>query len=259
MEKKNYFYDLHCHTEKSDCSPADIKSIVRMAKERGLDGVAITDHNVTYKGPLSINGIDIIPGNEITVTEENHLLAFFVTEDIEERKGFEKTISEIRRQGGYAVWAHPLRRGNAFPKKGEEFYSLFDGLESGNAMNEKKEKDLISKKAQQFSLLQTAGSDAHTGGQVGMSVLKVPRKITKENFRDVLREGEIVRRNEISGFRKSHKKWEKFLILRLKTILMADNYAIPKKIFFYLFFRNYLRLRNRRLEKMKFNHKKDEK
>ena len=41
-------YDLHCHTVFSDGS-TDVKDLLRAAERKGLDGIAITDHD-TFEG-----------------------------------------------------------------------------------------------------------------------------------------------------------------------------------------------------------------
>jgi hypothetical protein len=83
MKNKFYFCEFHCHTSVSLDSPAKIENIVAVAKERGVDVIAVTDHNKVYKGPSLIDGVHIIPGSEITTKEGEHLLGYFISEDIE--------------------------------------------------------------------------------------------------------------------------------------------------------------------------------
>ncbi len=37
--------DLHVHTSYSPCSNLSLRTIETVARKRGLDGIAITDHN----------------------------------------------------------------------------------------------------------------------------------------------------------------------------------------------------------------------
>ena len=70
-------YDLHVHTDYSPCSTNRIAKILRQAKEKGLSGIAVTDHN-TIKGAIELKKLnkdenfDIIIGEEIE-TEIGHL------------------------------------------------------------------------------------------------------------------------------------------------------------------------------------------
>ena len=55
--------DFHVHTCYSCDSSITLKEVVVFAKKRGLDGVAVTDHN-TVKGALKLKTRDllIVPG-----------------------------------------------------------------------------------------------------------------------------------------------------------------------------------------------------
>ncbi len=225
-----------------------------MAKKRGLTGIAITDHNKVYKGPASIDGIDIIPGVEISVEDDKyHILAYYVTENIKRNRGIKETVADVRKQKGYVVWAHPLRDKNIFEEEEREVISLMDGLEAGNAMNTQEERDAIEREAIGSSVVFTAGSDGHTSGQVGTGVVCVDERITKDNFVSVLGRAEIIIFPEIVRFRHTNKKW-KVVVRFLKKILPVNRSILLKKIFMKMFIRNHLRLNNIFLKKMKISY-----
>ncbi len=76
--------DLHIHTLLSPCGDLEMSpaNIIRIAKERKLDMIAITDHNCTKHCRLTqqigLNvGVSVICGVEVTTKEEVHCLAFF--------------------------------------------------------------------------------------------------------------------------------------------------------------------------------------
>ena len=76
--------DLHCHTTESD-GTATPTEMVKAASDRGLDAIAITDHNTgngldEAKAAGQELGIVVFPGVELTVTSGEsgiHLLALF--------------------------------------------------------------------------------------------------------------------------------------------------------------------------------------
>jgi PHP family Zn ribbon phosphoesterase len=79
-----YKSDLHIHTCLSPCADLFMtpKRIIEKAQERGLDIIAICDHNssenVNYVFEAAIkSGITIIAGMEITTSEEVHILGLF--------------------------------------------------------------------------------------------------------------------------------------------------------------------------------------
>lgn len=255
MEKKYYYYDLHCHTTDSADAPMTVKKLIKTAKERGIDGVAITNHNKVYLGKENIDGVEIIPGSEISVNNGDHLLAYFVNKKIEERLGFLKSVEEVHKQGGFAVWAHPTRENGVFNKGFEEVFSVLDGLEI-NGMDSKEENQLVFDASKEYNLLKTAGSDAHTEGQLGVAVLKVKEKINKENFLEVIKNGEVIVREEFSNFKKKDHETRRKISKIQKHIPFRKNNFV-KIIFAKLVLRNWLRMVNIKLKKIKIKHQQD--
>ena len=79
-----YFADLHIHSCLSPCGDNDMTpgNICGMAKVKGLDIIAVTDHNAAKNLPACAEiceayGILLLPGMEITTREEVHLLGYF--------------------------------------------------------------------------------------------------------------------------------------------------------------------------------------
>ena len=79
-----YYYDFHIHSALSPCSDDDMTpcNIVNMAKIKGLDAIAVTDHNTIGNVRSAMlagekAGVLVIPGMEIETSEEVHLLTLF--------------------------------------------------------------------------------------------------------------------------------------------------------------------------------------
>ena len=79
-------YDLHLHSCLSPCGDNESTpgNIVGMAAIKGLDVIALTDHNTckNCKATMAIGeqfGITVIPGMELTTSEEVHVLCLFYT------------------------------------------------------------------------------------------------------------------------------------------------------------------------------------
>ena len=78
------FADLHIHSCLSPCGDNDMTpgNILGMAALKGLDMIAITDHNAAGNLPAAQEiadayGVLLIPGMEITTSEEVHMLGYF--------------------------------------------------------------------------------------------------------------------------------------------------------------------------------------
>ncbi len=79
-----YFADLHIHSCLSPCGDDDMTpgNLCGMAKIKGLDIIAVTDHNTCRNLPAvseicEAYEILLVPGMEITTKEEVHLLGYF--------------------------------------------------------------------------------------------------------------------------------------------------------------------------------------
>lgn len=76
--------DLHTHTVLSPCGSLEMSpiNIINKAKAAGIELLGITDHNSTLMCRVmdeiaGENNIKILPGAEVTTSEEVHCLAFF--------------------------------------------------------------------------------------------------------------------------------------------------------------------------------------
>lgn len=80
------FVDLHIHSCLSPCADDDMTpaNICGMAHIKGLDAIAVTDHNTARNLPYVKEAADyykliLLPGMEVTTREEVHLLGYFPT------------------------------------------------------------------------------------------------------------------------------------------------------------------------------------
>ncbi|MCI8360275.1 MAG: PHP domain-containing protein [Clostridiales bacterium] len=79
-------YDFHMHSCLSPCGSEDMTpyNLVNMAALQGLEAIALTDHNSSRNCPAAIAagreaGITVIPGMELTTSEEAHVVCLFPT------------------------------------------------------------------------------------------------------------------------------------------------------------------------------------
>jgi len=87
------YYDFHIHSSLSPCADDDMtpNNIVHMASLKGLDAIAVSDHNAAYNLPAVSAvaqecGILLVPAIELASAEEVHLLALF--EEVEQAVTF---------------------------------------------------------------------------------------------------------------------------------------------------------------------------
>ncbi|KPK01416.1 MAG: hypothetical protein AMK71_05580 [Nitrospira bacterium SG8_35_4] len=85
---KEFRADLHIHTCLSPCADIEMSpmAIVREAVNKGIDIIAITDHNsaenvIASQKAAYDSGLTVLAGMEITSSEEAHILALFENAD----------------------------------------------------------------------------------------------------------------------------------------------------------------------------------
>ncbi|GAU78028.1 PHP domain-containing protein [Fusibacter sp. 3D3] len=95
------YYDLHIHSCLSPCGDADMtpNNIVNMALIKGLDVIAITDHNTSKNARVVCKigkeqGLLVIPGMEVQTKEEVHVLCYF--EEISDLEAFDSALEPYR-------------------------------------------------------------------------------------------------------------------------------------------------------------------
>lgn len=103
--------DLHAHSVHSDGS-LNVDELASLARTRGLDFLAVTDHNTTSHHPelAAVSdrlGIVLVPGQEVT-TDMGHANCFGDTGWIDFRKPADAWLADAEVGGGLLSVNHPL-------------------------------------------------------------------------------------------------------------------------------------------------------
>jgi predicted metal-dependent phosphoesterase TrpH len=96
---KTFVAELHCHTVLSPCAEVEMipPLIVETAIERGINLLAITDHNASaniraVQRAAYGTGLTVLPGMEVQTREEVHLLCLFDT--LEQSAAWQAIVSQ---------------------------------------------------------------------------------------------------------------------------------------------------------------------
>ena len=110
--------DLHCHTRLSD-GTLGIEDIINFAKKKGLETIAITDHDClagTVRGKIigARHGIQVIPGVELSATDEKndrnvHILCY-LPDAPDMLEGLCKRNSLARKKAGHFMMLQTAKR-----------------------------------------------------------------------------------------------------------------------------------------------------
>lgn len=176
-------FDLHVHSWYSPDAADRPEDLIEAARRRGLDGIAITDHDTTdahaycREAGLSntegtpVDGFLVVPGVEIS-SADGHILCLGALVDGLTGCPAAEVLRKVRECGGIAVPAHPFdgwRHGIGGPGLDAlgpdlEAIEVFNSAVSSKSYNEK-----AAAYADLHKLSGLAGSDAHHDTAVGTS------------------------------------------------------------------------------------------
>jgi hypothetical protein len=157
--------DLHLHSCYSDDAIGSPEDIIKVLKKRGLQGMALTDHN-TIKGCTKVQKVApkdflVIPSVEIS-TADGHLLAFNVTENIQGGLSVEETVERVIDAGGEPIVPHLFRLLSGIKKeKLKGIQTKVSAIEVFNGCSVPSTNLKSAKVAREFNLGGTGGSDSH--------------------------------------------------------------------------------------------------
>lgn len=161
--------DLHIHSKYSGDSILEPATILKIAKKKRLNGIAVTDH-LTVKGGMEALKLNtdpdflVIVGSEIETTHKEDIIGLFLSEDIRSRRAIE-VIEEIRAQGGIAFWAHPFRVGKNLLRG--DLIERVDLIEGFNSKTSASRNKLAQQLAYRYKKPLIGTSDAHHASEIG--------------------------------------------------------------------------------------------
>ena len=165
--------DLHIHTKYSRDASIKPSELIKVAKARGLDGIAVTDHDTT-RGWAHFSVVDdftVIQGIERT-TDHGSIIGLFLNEGID-AYGFWEAVDQIRSQDGIVVLPHPC---DTFRRDTPRIRALDKGLlkakiDAVEIFNSRcilgRSNDRADRLAEELGKHRLGGSDAHNISEVG--------------------------------------------------------------------------------------------
>ena len=188
--------DFHVHTTLSDGSLTPL-GVARQAERRGLDVIALTEHNSALPGAVGRawsrvrGGPMVLRGQEVT-SSRFHLVAVGIEETVSPNQPLSDVIADIHRQRGVAIAAHPVKR---YWAEYEPVRNELDGAEvmhplaySGPFAGWRWE-DLRAFYERTPGLMAIGSSDYHWGSHLGLcrTYVFVEEPVTEGSVMDALR------------------------------------------------------------------------
>jgi len=173
--------------------------VIEACRKRGLDKVAITDHN-TIAGALALREMApdlVIVGEEIK-TNVGEIIAYFLEEQVPKGLPPQEAIARVRQQGGVVGVPHPWDRLRREAMGLTNLFTVIEQVDLLEVFNARTilpaDNRLALELARERGLLASAGSDAHTACEIGQAYVEMPAFNDKEEFLRSLAQGQIVGR-----------------------------------------------------------------
>jgi predicted metal-dependent phosphoesterase TrpH len=188
--------DLHVHTRASFDCLTDPESVLKCARDRGLDMICVTDHNeiAAAQALHRVHPEHVIVGEEVKTAERVDIIGLFLSERIAKGTPARETCRRIRGQGGIVYVPHPFAGGKGGGGRIlEQVADLVDAVEGFNArIHDAALNAQAVSWARARDLPLGAGSDAHTLGEVGRAWVEMPAfDGTPAGFLAALRNGSL--------------------------------------------------------------------
>ena len=219
--------DLHTHSFFSGDGVSSPEELIAAARQKGLHGFALTDHNtcdgIAYmlrKGLIRPDGLPVddflvIPGVEVS-TADGHLICLGVT--LPDMKGESAAVvcEEIHKRGGLAIPPHPYDYFRAGIRESVLKTLPVDAVEVYNAATTFQ---FCNRKAYEYALQHsfpmTAGSVAHHERAIGTAytILETDDFTLAGVLSQIVKKNDRVQ-NPLSPLNKIRKTWNNWMRLR---------------------------------------------
>lgn len=191
------FIDTHMHEMTfSKDSFLKLDEIVRIAKEKGLGAVCITDHDSMgireYAAQYTEKtGFPVFVGIEF-FSLQGDIVAFGIEDYPKERIPAQDFIDLVKAQGGVCFAAHPFRNNNRGLEENLRTVRGLDGLEVLNGSTSQEACKKAAEYALELGCFTLGSSDCHVPEKVGVCATYFPEEVkTLEEFIAAFKKGNM--------------------------------------------------------------------
>lgn len=174
--------DLHIHENKySSDSRVSIEEIIQEAKKKGLQGIALTNHEDTNirKETEELSkkyNFPIFPGVEY-LTTDGDIVAFGIETLPEKQVSAQEFIDLVNSLGGVCIAAHPFRTNNRGLENKLDIIKGLTAIEGFNGSTSPYHNNLACEKAKALGIQAIGSSDAHIKEKVGIFATLLPYQV----------------------------------------------------------------------------------
>jgi hypothetical protein len=216
------YADFHVHTCYSlDCK-TPLEAIIQRCLKKGINCLAVCDHG-TAEGGLRLQEIapfKVIVAEEI-LTPYGEIMGMFLKETVPSHQPVADVVAQIKAQNGLVCIPHPadrLRPSSLPASVIQEIAGDIDIIEVLNGRTlvpwpQGRLRELMIR----HGIAGSAGSDAHTTGEIGVAYVELPEFNGQEDFLEALKKGRI-KGHRSTPFVHFSTTWER---LKKKSLLKS--------------------------------------
>jgi hypothetical protein len=174
-----------------------LEEIITQCLKKEINCIAVTDHGATA-GALKMKEIapfTVIVGEEI-LTSHGEIIGLFLEDEVPSRLSPQETVAEIKSQGGLVCIPHPFDRIRSSALQKETLATLLPDIDIIEVFNSRAILRADSRRALLFAQAHgvpgSAGSDAHTPGEIGNAYVEMPEFNGPDEFLKSLSQGRVV-------------------------------------------------------------------
>ena len=178
-----------------DCTQTP-EDVIARCLQIGINCIAVTDHG-EISGALQAQEsapFPVIVGEEV-LTPHGEVMGLFLQEKITSPIPLEEAVAQIKAQGGLVCIPHPfdpLRLSRLKDKARQAILSQVDMVEVYNARSILPIDSIRARRLiRNNGLLPSAGSDAHTQGEIGNAYIEIPEFDDRDSFLRALTQGKV--------------------------------------------------------------------
>lgn len=199
--------DFHIHSQYSMDCKTSLDQIIRACQNKKINCIALSDHG-SIEGALKIKNMApffVIVAEEI-LTDKGEIMGIFLQEKVPSGLSMRESIRRIKEQGGLLCAQHPFDKIRSDALKKETMEEIADQIDVVEIFNSRTLLSRSSQLAREFArdhhLPCTAGSDAHSAGEIGNAFVEMPEFEDKAGFLQALTQGKVHghRANPVSRF-----------------------------------------------------------
>ena len=182
--------DFHVHTSFSRRVKATPEEMLLAAKTKGLNRIAITDHN-TINGAVRMAEEYpdfVIVGEEITWAAPGEIIGLFLKEAVPDGRSAAYTLDALSEQNAFIFIPHPFAPFHFFCPPGRilEIAGRIDAVETRNGRNFQLLNIFASLFTSAAKIQGICGSDAHIPDDVGKAGMLIPHFSDADELRKSL-------------------------------------------------------------------------